>query len=282
MLQIEMNCKNYMNFERIGYGSFSNVYRAEDKRNGYYVAIKEIDKKRFNKSKEIIENEIEIMKKIKNENSVELKEIIETSEYYYIIMDYCEYNLENYIKKRKKGELSINEIRNILIQLNNTLKLMLKENIYHRDLKPSNILISFENIDKYIIKLCDYGSSKNISKTMSYIGTPLTMSPEILNNEKDLSKSDLWSIGIIIYYLYFNEYPYNGNNEYMLFKDINSNKILKSINNNELNDLMNNLLKINIKERLSWDEYFNHKFFKQDISSSFNFKCKIHSQNVYI
>ena len=209
--EIEINCKNYSNFIRIGHGTYGNVYRAIDKNNGIYVSIKEIVKERFNKPKEILEREVEIMKKIKNENSVNLKEVIETNDYYYIIMEYCEYNLENYINQKREKSFSINEIKEVLTQLNNTLKLMLKENIIHRDLKPSNILISLDKLDKNIIKLSDYGSSKKISDSMSFLaGTPLTMAPEILNDEENLSKSDLWSIGIIIYFMYFKEYPYNG------------------------------------------------------------------------
>ena len=91
------------------------------------------------------------------------------------------------------------------------------------------------------------------------------MAPEILNDEKDLSKSDLWSLGIIIYYIYFKEYPYYGKNDHLLFNDIHSGKKIKSIDNKELNDLMNRLLKINVKERLSWDEYFNHPFLNKII-----------------
>ena len=276
--EIEINCKNYSNFLKIGRGAYGTVYRAIDKNNKLYVAIKEITK---DISKQILEREIEIMKKIKNENSVNLKEVIETNDYYYIIMEYCEYNLENYINQKRKKPFSINEIKEILNQLNNILKLMLNENIIHRDLKPSNILISLDKLDKNIIKLSDYGCSKEISNTMSFLGIPLTIAPEILNGEDILSKSDLWSIGIIIYYMYFKEYPYYGKNEHLLFKDIKSGKKLKSIDNEELNDLMNRLLKINVNERISWEEYFNHKFFKKENNQYiFNFKCKIHFRNL--
>ena len=285
MKNITENCKNYSNFIRIGAGTYSNVYRAIDKKTKIYVAIKEIDKLRFNQPKELLDNEIEIMKKIENENSIELKDKIETEEFLYIITDYCEYDLETYFKNKREKPFSINEIRETLIQINNTLKLMLKEKLTHRDLKPKNILIYLDKLNKNIIKLSDYGSSKAISKTMSIAGTPLTMAPEILNDENDLSKGDLWSIGIIIYYMYFKEYPYNGKNEHMLFKDITSGKKLKSIDDKELNDLMNKLLQINVNDRLSWDQYFNHNFFKVDNLDNknlinFNFNCNIHSHNV--
>ena len=172
---IEINGKKYTNCIKIGSGTYGIVYRAKDKTNGLYVAIKEIIKERIEQQKEIIEREVEIMKKLKNENSVNLKEVIETNDFYYIIMDYCEYNLQTYLNQKRNDSLSIKEIKQILIQLNNTLKLMLKENIIHKDLKPNNILISLEKLDKNIIKLSDYGSSKEINNTMSIAGTPLIM-----------------------------------------------------------------------------------------------------------
>ena len=87
--------------------------------------------------------------------------------------------------------------------------------------------------------------------------TPLTMAPEILNGDNYDSKTDIRSLGIIIYFMLNKEYPYNGKNEILLFKDIKSNKKLKLSNDDKLNDLIKKMLKININERISWDEYFN-------------------------
>ena len=60
------------------------------------------------------------------------------------------------------------------------------------------------------------------------------------------------------------EYPYNGRGEYQMLKEIESNKKLKCCDNEKLNDLINKMLKVNINERISWDEYFNHPFFNQE------------------
>ena len=282
---------------RIGYGTFGDVYKVKNKETGYYYALKVIDKQKFNESTNLLKKEIEIMKKINTENSIYVKEIFDTKQYFYIIMDLCEYNLEDYIKRREDS-ITINEIKEILNQLNNCFKIMNKENIIHRDLKPKNILISLKRIDKCLIKLSDYGSSKFLnqsnSNSIGKYGTLLTMAPEVLKDEKELinSKSDIWSLGIIIYYLLFKEYPYNGNGEYKILQDIYSNKKLKKCNNEELNDLLNNMLKINVNERISWDDYFNHSFFKNDEISNdnlekislnypqFNFKCNLHLKNL--
>ena len=83
----------------------------KDKRNGCYVAIKEIIKEKFDNPKEITQNEVEMMKKLQNENSVKFIEIIESKSYFYIVMEYCEYNLQSYMTLKRNNPLSINEIK---------------------------------------------------------------------------------------------------------------------------------------------------------------------------
>ena len=79
----------------------------------------------------------------------------------------------------------------------------------------------------------------------------------------------------------FKEYPYKGKTEYELLKDINSGKVLKLSDNEKLNDLLNKMLKINKNERISWEEYFNHPFFINQINlPSFDIICKNHSKEL--
>ena len=269
--------------ELIGLGSFSKVYRAKSKLNDKYVAIKEINKSNMNNND--ILNEIEIMKKL--ENSVLLIESIESQDSYYLILELCNISLEEYLKNRE-NPLSIDEIKEVLLDLNKSFKEMKDKNIIHRDLKPSNILLSLNKskINKISFKISDFGLSKLIEGSkinkMSLKGTPITMSPEILKGEENLicNKSDIWSLGIIIYYMLFKEYPYNSKNEYQIINEIESNKQLKSIDNKELDDLIKKMLVININERISWEEYFQHPFFKNDSNQinipKFNLKCEIH------
>ncbi len=65
----------------------------------------------------------------------------------------------------------------------------------------------------------------------------LTIPPEILKGGKMNIKSDIWSLGIIIYYMLFKEYPYNGKEKNQIIKEIESNKKLKNCHNEKLNDL---------------------------------------------
>ena len=93
-------------------------------------------------------------------------------------------------------------------------------------------------------------------------GASLTMAPEVLKGENDLIgyKSDIWSLGIIIYYMLFKEYPYNGKMEIQIIQEINKKNKLKSSGNKELDDLINKMLIINVDERISWENYFKHPF----------------------
>ena len=282
MKKMEDIWKKYDKIEKIGSSLYADVYKGKNKLTSEYVAIKEINKMRI-KTNKVILNEIKIMEKLKSENSVLLIETIETSECYYIISEYCYMSLEEYMNKRNNC-LSIEEIKELLLDLNKGLKEMNNNNIIHRDLKPSNILLSFNKlrIDKICFKISDFGLSKLLDEnnTLSSNGTPVTMAPEVLKKEIISSKSDIWSLGIIIYYLYFKEYPYNGR-EYNIIKQIEENKKLKSTNNKELDDLIKKMLNPNINERISWNNYFQHSFFNSNQLNLFNNKCIIHSKDYY-
>ncbi len=82
----------------------------------------------------------------------------------------------------------------------------------------------------------------------------------------------------------FKEFPYNGKGKYELLKDFESDKKLKLSHDEKLNDLLNHMLQININERYSWEDYFNHPFYNQDDFGlfKFNFNCKKHSKIITI
>ena len=250
----------------------SSLYKGKNKEKGNYVVIKEIDKIQFNKDYKISEKEF--LDLINKEKLISIIEIINSRDYYYIVMELCLTNLEEYMKIRDKG-LTIEELRDFLIELNKILKT--KEMIY-RDLNLSNILISLNEINKISIKISDLGLNKKINEELTMTSTKISYSrsPEIIENYNIHTKSDLWNLGIIIYYLLFKEYPYKGINEIKLLNDIKSGKQLKLSEDNDLNDLINKMICIDLNKRISWDDYFNHSFFKKD--PQFEFNCKIHSK----
>ena len=204
-----------------------------------------------------------------NENSVKYYESYQTEKEFAIVLELCDESLSSFKKIRN---FSSKEIYEILNQLNNTFKIMKEKTIVHRDLKPDNILIKHLEDNKFIIKLCDYGISKigNFTKLKTYAGTAHYMAPEIIvlteDNTNYTYKCDLWSLGIIIYELFFKERPYKGKSEYAILEKIKNfgKSIIKKTGDDILDDLISKLLEINPERRMSWDEYFNHPFFKMN------------------
>ena len=278
------NYKNfYTNFVQIGEGSFGKIYKARRISTNRYNAIKIIDKEKIKKllrnqlMKDNIDNEfksyfkyflneIEYMKICSkdNINSVKLNEYYDTDKELVIVMELCDDSLQSILNKKING-FNNEEIYDIITQLNNTFKIMNKNHIVHRDLKLDNILIKYTDNTKtkFIVKLSDYGLSKQLVSLSKFCnthaGTPLTMAPEIINDEEYNDKCDLWSLGVIIYQMFFKQYPYSSNTEMGLLKQINNfcQTILKKTNDNKLDYLINKLLIKEPKLRISWDEYFD-------------------------
>ena len=296
--------KYYKIIKNIGSGGFGNVFKASKKDTGEIRAIKTIDKKRIREdymnenleemSDELMEKYInncyaevkgmKIVESENNKNTVKFFECFETEEEFAIVMELCDESLLRYVTNKNRG-LSNKEIREILVQLNNSFKIMNKKRLVHRDLKLENILIKKESENNIIFKLTDYGLSRQLltisKKLSSKAGTPGFTAPEILKYEEGLEKynqeCDLWSLGVIIYVLYFREYPYKGNNELAILNKIQNSghKLLKKFQDPNLDDLVKKLLTEDPNKRITWDEYFKHAFFtSQKIINNQNRKNK--------
>ena len=285
-----MKTNNYKEFydieDKIGDGPFSLVYKAKVKGKEEYVAIKVIDKERIKAAlrKEYfkqdiqqefyqiatnLKNEVKFLKICgeNNENLVKYYNHFETDNEYVIVMELCDGIFLDIFQN--KNEFNINDIYEFLCQLNNTFKIMKESKIAHRDLKLNNILFKYENKEKtkYTFKITDYGVSKEFlslsNRFTSKVGNVKFMAPEVLDGEKYNYECDLWSLGVIIYFLYFKKHPYLGEKEFAITTQIKNygQKILKSTGDKNFDDLIRGLLTSNPSERLSWDQYFNHPFF---------------------
>ena len=195
------------------------------------------------------------MQKIKCPFSVEYYDDYDDNTFYYIVMEKCDDDLDKLIEGSKNGFSDI-EIKNILIQLNEAFKIMLSKNIIHRDLKPNNILIKYDSPNTFIVKLADFGLSRkyNNKNFSTYAGTDIYRAPELLYQQGnyDPTKCDLWALGVIIYQLKFNE----------ISPSFYGGIIPKRFDNKLLDDLVRRLIVVDPNKRISWNDYFNHPFFK--------------------
>ena len=280
----------YQTKDYLGEGGFAKVYKAKSLETNEIRAIKIIDLFRIKKQieyddmEETIDSyingfhqEIKYMqilegKNKENKNTVKFYEYFENDDNFIIVMEYCDIDLEKLkvIKKKRNENFGKDEICNILKQLNNSFKIMVENRIVHRDISLRNVLIKFENEEKtkYTVKLSDYGISKqliNLTKksTKNRAGTFNFMAPEITEKGKFNLECDLWSIGVLIYILLFNENPYSGNNPNAIVNQINSQKtiFLKKTEDYDLDNLIKRLLVKNPSERITWKDYFSHPFF---------------------
>ena len=264
-----MSLKDYKLEKLIGAGTFGEIYQGVDIRTGTKVAVKRIKKKLLYENGNFLLNaynkEIEIMKKCECENSIKFICDFDTDNNKNIIMELCDKDLLVYLYERMEP-FSVDEIRDTFLQLNNTFRKLRENKILHRDLKLGNILIKFtdETKKRFIPKLADYGFSKelNIYNTRTtHLGTPATMAPEIMMNLPYDDKSDLWSVGVMMYQLYYREIPYDGMTEVEILNKIKANIPYKQPEDLKFRDLLNRILVADPRNRISWDEYFNHPFF---------------------
>jgi serine/threonine protein kinase len=244
----------YSNKKIIGIGLTSVVYKALDI-NKNQVAIKKIKNDNISDK---FKSEIEIIKSLNNKNILKFIEIIKHKESIYIISELCDYPLSKIIDKLDDEH----EIMKIMYQLSQGLKYLYENNILHRDLKPDNILILNNEI-----KIADFGFAKifdnNNSMLNTFCGTPNYMAPEILLNSLYNSKSDLWSLGMILYQIIYKKFPFkNIDNIIELTKHYKNSAIEfpKTKYSDNLMNLLKSLLIIDFSKRISWEELFDYPF----------------------
>lgn len=231
--------ETYSLTKEIGSGKFGAVWQGI--KNNKQYAIKVLHKRgRYKLTlREVYINNFLINHKHKNIINVE--EIYENADNVYIVMEYIddgvvnENNIHNILEKCIHPKMSS---ENILAQIIDGVGFLHEHGIVHRDLKLDNILI--KDISTLQIKLTDFGLATviNIDETISEkCGTMFYTAPEILNKNKYNRNIDLWSIGVISFYLHYRQFPITK----FKYKDINSALI-------ELKEIIVGINAVDIKE----------------------------------
>ncbi|XP_072599040.1 serine/threonine-protein kinase 36 isoform X5 [Vulpes vulpes] len=192
--------EKYHVLEMIGEGSFGRVYKGRRKYSAQVVALKFIPKLgRSEKELRNLQREIEIMRGLRHPNIVHMLDSFETDKEVVVVTDYAEGELFQILED--DGKLPEDQVQAIAAQLVSALYYLHSHRILHRDMKPQNILLAKGGG----IKLCDFGFARAMStNTMvltSIKGTPLYMSPELVEERPYDHTADLWSVGCILYEL---------------------------------------------------------------------------------
>lgn len=258
----------------LGKGAFATVFRAYDEnQGGKEVAVKVIPAMKMLENQENYElfmREIEVLRQIKGDHIVHLLDVKRTPNNLYIFTEFCNGgDLDTLLKKNGAvGEetgleyayqfcKAFNTINNLEIKNSSGRKVI----IMHRDIKSANVLFNDD-----VLKIADFGfakmideASKNVKMQHTLLGTPLYMSPQILNDEAYTPKCDIWSAGFLIYECIFGKMPWTGNSISNLLKNIRNQplKFPKPIAE-ETQDLLQKMLQINEDKRISWKEMETH------------------------
>ena len=255
------NISKYQIIDTLGKGSFGSAYKVIDKDNNKIYVIKQISLKNSTKKEiESIKNEAKILSSINSEYVVKYFDSFIENDYFNIVMEYCNgLDLRKLINSYKENNKFIEKekIYHFIDGLCQGIQELHKKKLIHRDLKPENIFLT----GNYKIKIGDFGISKQLNEVNDFaktqIGTISYMAPEMITGEKYNNKIDIWALGCIIYELCTLECCFDGLSINAVTNKITKEKI-KEINiklyGNELQNLINVLLNKNYKKRPNIEE----------------------------
>ena len=255
--------------EEIGVGRNSHVNLGIQKSTGKLVTIKKIKKSDETiKEDELVRYEIDILKFCHHKNIVHLIDYFETIDNIIIILNYIEGKTLGEYLKENNFNLKESKAANIILQIANGIKYLHKFGIVHRDLKPDNIMI-MQNDNKINVKIMDFGLSKIVSKEEKLVegfGTLLYAAPELIQNMPYNIEIDVWSLGVILFYMFTGYYPFNGKEEFEIEeKIINEPVEFKDgeweIISDKVKDLIRKCLEKYPEERITIDDFINHPWF---------------------
>lgn len=256
-------------------GSWGLVYKALSIHNNTYVAIKCVPKLRNKTKNNLILNEIEILRKLKNHphpNILEFIESYESDDFYYIITCFYEaYDLFDFVTYLKK--LSEKDAAKIMIDITKGIEHLHKLNIIHRDLKIDNLLITktsqYDQIKDpfgYKVIIIDFGFARELRNEEyiidEYCGTIEYAAPELITRDQYSYEIEYWALGVILFILLcgYPPFPYRNirisitNKNYNIFHHKSS-----WTNQSEYcKDLIKCLLNHDVKTRYKYENIYKH------------------------
>ncbi|XP_030288916.1 cyclin-dependent kinase-like 5 isoform X3 [Sparus aurata] len=183
----------------VGEGAYGVVLKCRHKETNEIVAIKKFkDSEENEEVKETTLRELKMLRTLKQENIVELKEAFRRRGKLYLVFEYVEKNMLELLEELPNG-VPTDKARSYIYQLIRAIHWCHKHDIVHRDIKPENLLISSDDV----LKLCDFGFARNLSEGTDanyteYVATRWYRSPELLLGAPYGKAVDMWSVGCIL------------------------------------------------------------------------------------
>jgi len=247
---------HYRIIESLGQGGMGVVYKAHDTKLKRTIALKFLPPQLSSdfETKERFIHEAQAASALDHPNICTIHEIGETNDGESYIAMAC-YDGQSLKLKIENCRLKINESINIAIQIAQGLQKAHEKGIVHRDIKPANIMIT----DDGTAKILDFGLAKlagqtRLTKTGSTVGTAAYMSPEQAKGEPVDQRTDIWSLGVVMYEMFTGKLPFEGDYEQaMVYSIINEEPLPVSVSNEdvsaELEQIVNTCLAKNPDDR---------------------------------
>ena len=246
----------YVMLETIGHGGCATVKLAQHRLTGTHVAVKTIRKREYWCNRVI--SEVELLMMADHPNIISLLQVIETKKKVYLIMELCE-GKSLYQHIRNAGYLQEDEARALFKQLLSAMNYCHNQGIVHRDLKPDNIMVEKDGK----VKIIDFGLGTKVKpgqKLNLFCGTYPFSAPEVLlSTPYDGPKIDVWTLGVVLYFMVTGKIPFDACSIKKLVKRILAGKYsIPSRLSAELQDLLSLLMTANPKLRPTVAEVMVH------------------------
>lgn len=203
--------KYYNLGEKVGSGHFADVYTCFQKSDGKKFAVKIINKKHL-VNKELLEDEVEILRKVgHHKNILQLIDTFDSTEEYFIVTEFCAGG-DLFSRIVEMGSINEKLTINLMKQLTEAIHHVHSCGVTHRDLKPENILL-LTNDKNSILKVADFGLSKIrqdgdvIMKTVC--GTWAYCAPEVIKRTHYTHRVDNWTLGILLFVILAGYHPFD-------------------------------------------------------------------------